>query len=187
MHAFHNKQTSETKDQISLVNILGLISLSCLAHQQKHQHRNSLVVQRLGFSASTAVAWVACVQSLVGELRYCKSCGMAETKQTKNSNQKQPPVVLLYGGQELLPGMGTVNASPLHFSLKPSFWLIKRFTRNSVIIQWSDYTPLDSKIKLVNPKGNQPWILFGRTDAETPVLRPTNGTSRLIGKRPWFW
>ena len=28
-------------------------------------------------------------------------------------------------------------------------------------------SPLDSKeIKLVNPKGNQPWIFIGRTDAE---------------------
>ena len=34
-------------------------------------------------------------------------------------------------------------------------------------------SPLDSKeIKPVNLKGNQPWILFGRTDAEaeTPVF-----------------
>ena len=131
MHAFHNKQTSETKDQISLVIIIGLISPSCLAHQQKYQHRNSLVVLWLRLSTYTAVAWVAWVQSLVGELRYCKSYGMAKTKQT---NEKQSTVVLLYGGQELLPGMGTVNASPLHLSLKPSFWLIKRFTRNSVII-----------------------------------------------------
>ena len=50
------------------------------------------------------------------------------------TNEKQSTVVLLYGGQELLPGIGTVNASPLHLSLKTAFWLIKRFTRNSVII-----------------------------------------------------
>ena len=28
-------------------------------------------------------------------------------------------------------------------------------------------SPLDSKIKTVSPKGNQPWMIFGRTDAET--------------------
>ena len=36
-------------------------------------------------------------------------------------------------------------------------------------------SPLDSKeIKPVNPKGNQPWILIGRTDAEAeaPVHWP---------------
>ena len=32
-------------------------------------------------------------------------------------------------------------------------------------------SPLDIKeIKLVNPKGNQAWIFFGRTDAEAPIL-----------------
>ena len=32
---------------------------------------------------------------------------------------------------------------------------------------------LDSKeIKLVNPKGNQAWIVTRRTDAESPILWP---------------
>ena len=46
-------------------------------------------------------------------------------------------------------------------------------------------TPLDSKeIKSVNPKGNQPWILFGRTaaEAEAPGLWPSDVKSWLIGK-----
>ena len=48
-------------------------------------------------------------------------------------------------------------------------------------------SPLDSKeIKLANPKGNQPWIVIGRTDAEAeaPVLRPPDDKSWLIGKEP---
>ena len=43
-------------------------------------------------------------------------------------------------------------------------------------------SPLDSKIKLVNPKGNQHWIFTGRTDAEAPTLWPPDAKSRLIGK-----
>ena len=44
-------------------------------------------------------------------------------------------------------------------------------------------SPLDSKeIKPVNPKGNQPWIFFGRTDAEVPILRPPDTKSWLLGK-----
>ena len=46
---------------------------------------------------------------------------------------------------------------------------------------------LDSKhIKPVNPKGNQPWILIRRTDAEAeaPILWPPDAESRLIGKDP---
>ena len=46
-------------------------------------------------------------------------------------------------------------------------------------------SPLDCKeIKPVNPKGNQPWILIGRTDseAETSILWPPDTKSWLIGK-----
>ena len=48
-------------------------------------------------------------------------------------------------------------------------------------------SPLDSKeIKPVNPKGNQPWIFTGRTDAETetPTLWPPDVKNWLIGKDP---
>ena len=44
--------------------------------------------------------------------------------------------------------------------------------------------PLDSKIKPVNPKGNQPWIFIGRTDAEAPILWPPDAKSWFIGKDP---
>ena len=46
---------------------------------------------------------------------------------------------------------------------------------------------LDNKeIKPVDPKGNQPWIFIGRTDAkaEAPVLWPLDAKSWLIGKDP---
>ena len=46
-------------------------------------------------------------------------------------------------------------------------------------------SPLNcKKTKSVNPKGNQPWIFIGRTDAETPVLCPPDVKSQLIGKAP---
>ena len=48
-------------------------------------------------------------------------------------------------------------------------------------------SPLDCKeIKQVSPKGNQPWIFIGRTDAEaeTPVLWLPYAKSWLIGKNP---
>ena len=44
---------------------------------------------------------------------------------------------------------------------------------------------LDSKeIKPVNPKGNQSWILIGRTDAEASILWPPDVKSQHIGKDP---
>ena len=42
------------------------------------------------------------------------------------------------------------------------------------------------EIKPVNPKGNQPGIFFGGTDAEAeaPILWPPDEKSQLIGKEP---
>ena len=46
-------------------------------------------------------------------------------------------------------------------------------------------SPMDFKeIKPVNPKGNQPWIFIGRTDAEAeaPIHWPPDAKNWLIGK-----
>ena len=44
---------------------------------------------------------------------------------------------------------------------------------------------MDSKeIKPANPKGNQPQIFIGRTDAEAVILWPPDAKSQLIGKDP---
>ena len=40
------------------------------------------------------------------------------------------------------------------------------------------------KIKPVHPKGNQSWLVFGRTDAETPILWPPDVKNWLIWKDP---
>ena len=48
-------------------------------------------------------------------------------------------------------------------------------------------SPLDCKeIKPVNPKGNQPWIFIGRTnaEAEVPILWLPDVKSQLTGKDP---
>ena len=48
-------------------------------------------------------------------------------------------------------------------------------------------SPLDCKeIQPVHPKGDQPWVFFGRTDveAETPILWPLDVKRWLIGKDP---
>jgi len=50
-------------------------------------------------------------------------------------------------------------------------------------IQFCKKNP-NKEIKPVNPKGNQPRIFIGSTDAEVPVLCPPLAKSRLIGKDP---
>ena len=52
-----------------------------------------------------------------------------------------------------------------------------------VVLEKTLESSLDSKeIKPVNPKGNQPSVFIGRTDAEAPILRPPEAKSQLIWK-----
>ena len=57
----------------------------------------------------------------------------------------------------------------------------------TVVLEKTLESPLDNKeINPVNPKGNQPWIFIGRTDAEAEALIfwPPDVKSRLIRKDP---
>ena len=65
---------------------------------------------------------------------------------------------------------------------KAECWRIDGF--QIVVLRKTLESPLDSKIKPVNPKGNQPWIVIGRTDAEgeVPILWPFDAKSQLTGK-----
>ena len=66
-------------------------------------------------------------------------------------------------------------------------WAPKNGCFQIVVLEKTPESPLDSKeIKPVNPKGNQPWIFIGRTDAqaEAPILRPSDAKRHPIGKDP---
>ena len=59
----------------------------------------------------------------------------------------------------------------------------------TVVLEKTLESPLGRKeIKPVNPKGNQPWIFIGRTDAEGPIPWPPLWWKELIRwKRPSHW
>ena len=66
-------------------------------------------------------------------------------------------------------------------------WAPKNWCFWTVVLEKTLESPLDCKeINPVNPKGNQSWILIGRTDAkaETPILWPPDAKSWLIWKDP---
>ena len=66
-------------------------------------------------------------------------------------------------------------------------WTPKNWWFWIVVLEKILESPLDCKeIKAVNPKGNQPWIFIGRTDAEAeaPILWPPDVKSWLIRKDP---
>ena len=66
-------------------------------------------------------------------------------------------------------------------------WVPKNWCFRTVLLEKTLVSPLDSKeIKSIHPKGNQPWIFIGRTDAEAevPILWPPDEKSQLTGKDP---
>ena len=66
-------------------------------------------------------------------------------------------------------------------------WTLKNWCLRTAVLEKTLDSPLDCKeIKLDNPKGNQPWIFIGKTNAkdEVPIFWPPEVKSRLIGKDP---
>ena len=65
-------------------------------------------------------------------------------------------------------------------------WALKNWCLQIAVLEKILESPLDCKeIKPVNPKGNQPWIFTGRTEAKAPRLWPPDTKSQLTGK-DWF-
>ena len=66
-------------------------------------------------------------------------------------------------------------------------WAPKNWCFWTVVLEKTLESPLDCKeIQPVHPKGNQSWILIGRTDAEPEmaILWPPDAKNWLIGKDP---
>ena len=64
-------------------------------------------------------------------------------------------------------------------------WAPKNWCSWTVVLEKTLESPLDCKeIQPVHSKGDQPWVFFGRNDAEaeTPILWPPHVKSWLIGK-----
>ena len=74
-------------------------------------------------------------------------------------------------------------------------WAPKNQSFWTVVLEKTLESPLDcQEIQPVHPKGNQSWILIGRTDAEpeTPLLWSPDGKKWIIEKDPddgkgWRW
>ena len=66
-------------------------------------------------------------------------------------------------------------------------WAPKNWCFQTVVLEKTLENPLDNKeIKPVNPKGSQPRLFIGRTDAEpeAPILWPPDMKSQLVGSNP---
>ena len=66
-------------------------------------------------------------------------------------------------------------------------WALKNWCFWTVVLKQTLESPLDcNEIKPVHPKGDQPWVFFGSTDAEaeTPIFWPPDVKNWLIWKDP---
>ena len=64
-------------------------------------------------------------------------------------------------------------------------YALKNWCFWTVVLEKALESPLDCKeIKPVSPKGNQPWIFIGWTDAEAPIFGPPATKNWIIGKDP---
>ena len=63
-------------------------------------------------------------------------------------------------------------------------WLNAQFCTHSISLpdREENLNMIFNSWKPANPKGNQPWIFIGKTDAEAPILWPTDVKSWLIIK-----
>ena len=65
-------------------------------------------------------------------------------------------------------------------------WVLNNWCFWTVVLEKTLESPLGKEIQSVHPKGNQSWILIGRTDgeAEAPILWLLDAKNWLIGKDP---
>ena len=64
-------------------------------------------------------------------------------------------------------------------------WMLKNWSFWTVVLEKTLESPSDCKeIQLVHPKGDQSWVLIGRTDVEveTPIFWPLMGRTDLFEK-----
>ena len=89
----------------------------------------------------------------------------------------------------IFPSSQSYDFSSSHFQWELNYkesWAPKNWCFLIVVFKKTLESPLDCKIKSVNPRGDQSWIFIGRTDveAETPILWPPDVKSWLIWKNP---
>ena len=64
-------------------------------------------------------------------------------------------------------------------------WVLKNWCFWTVVLEKTLESPLDCKeIQPVHPKGNQSWIVIGRTDVEAPILWPPDVKNWHLRKDP---
>ena len=98
---------------------------------------------------------------------------------------------MIFASSRLLYQNKNIRKSCLCKLEVPSFhkegWVSKNWCFQIAVLEKTLESPLDCRdFKSINPKGNQPWLFIGRTDAQAqaPILWPPDAKSQLNGKDP---
>ena len=115
---------------------------------------------------------------LLYSIQYCKSTGQ-QIKKQRDYFANKSPYNQSYGFSSSHVWMWELDHK--------EGWAPKNWCFWTVVLEKTLESLLDSKeIKPVNPKGNQPWIFTGRTNAEAEalILWPSDVKNWLTGKDP---
>ena len=120
------------------------------------------------------------------EIKRCLLLGKKSYDQPRQYIKKQRPYFAIKGPSSQSYGFSSSRVWMWELDYKES-WALKNWCFSTVVLEKTLKSPLDSKeIQPVHPKGNQSWMLIGRTDAEaeTSILWPPDARNWLIGKDP---
>ena len=121
---------------------------------------------------------------MVSEVMKLKDTWKKSYDQPRQHIKKQRHYFATKGPSSLGYGFSSSHVCMWELDYKES-WARKNWCFWTVVLKKTLESPMDWKeIQPVHPKGNQSWILIGRTDAEaeTPKLWPPDAKNWLIGK-----
>ena len=126
------------------------------------------------------------LQMVVAAMKLKDAYSLEENDQPRQHIEKQRHYFTNKGPSSQGYGFSSSHVWMWELDYKES-WVLKYWCFWTMVLEKTLESPLDCKgIQPVHPKGNQSWILIGRTDveAETPILWPPDAKSWLIWKDP---
>ena len=134
---------------------------------------------------SNQLGWSSKIHDCV-KIKHCKMTRMVWYLSTYKNIKKQRHYFVDKGLYSQSYGFSSSHVQMWELDHKEG-WVPKNWCFWIVVLEKTLENPLNCKeMKLVNPKGNQPRIFIGRTDAEAeaPILWPPDTKSQLIVKHP---
>ena len=127
------------------------------------------------------------LQMVIAAMKLKDTCSLGENyDQPREHIKKQRHYSANKGPSSQGYGFSSSHVWMWELDYKES-WVLKNWHFWTIVLEKTLESPLDCKeIQPVHPKGDQPWVFIGKTDAEAeiPILWPPDVKSWLIWKDP---